>query len=105
MEQEMEVVPNELVKSRRSMSIHSICDPLASSISTLSDHDSEATLNVNDRISMDGDVPKFDSLSPSEEQAVRALEDLRAGNFHFSSRHVLISQIPPCLHRKINKNS
>ena len=88
----MEVVPNEMVKSRRSMSIHSICDPLASSISSLSDHDSEATLNVNDRMSMDGDVPKFDSLSPREEQAVRALEDLRAGNFQFFSRHVLISR-------------
>jgi len=29
---------------------------------------------------MDGDLPKMDSLSPSEEQAVRALEDLRAGS-------------------------
>ena len=105
MEQEMEVVPNEMVKSRRSMSIHSICDPLASSISSLSDHDSEATLNVNDPMSMEGDVPKFDSLSPSEEQAVRALEDLRAGNFPLFSRHVLIPQIRPCLHRKTNKNS
>ena len=92
MEQEMEVVPNnEMVKSRRSMSIHSICDPLASSISTLSDHDSEATLNANERMSMDGELPKFDSLSPSEEQAVRALEDLRAGkNPTFHSRHVLM---------------
>jgi len=85
MEQEMEVLPNnEMVKSRRSMSIHSICDPLASSISTLSDHDSEATLHANERTSMDDDLPKYDSLSPSEEQAVRALEDLRAGNIHFS---------------------
>jgi hypothetical protein len=89
----MEFVPNnEMVKSRRSMSIHSICDPLASSISTLSDHDSEATLNANERTSMDDDLPKYDSLSPSEEQAIRALEDLRAGNIHFFffSRHVLI---------------
>ena len=77
----MDVVPNEMVKSRRSMSIHSICDPLASSISSLSDHDSEATLNGNDHISADGELPKFESLSPSEEQAVRALEDLRAGKF------------------------
>jgi len=80
MEQGMEFVVPELEKRRRSMSIQSICDPLASSISTLSDVDSEATLNVNERISMDGDLPKMDSLSPSEEQAVRALEDLRAGS-------------------------
>ena len=79
MEQDMDIVPTEMIKSRRSMSIHSICDPLASSTSTLSDHDSDATLNVNDRMSFDGEAPKFDSLSPSEEQAVRALEDLRAG--------------------------
>ena len=80
MEQEMDVVPPEMVKSRRSMSIQSICDPLASSTSTISDHDSEATLAVNDPMSLDGgDLPKLDTLSPSEEQAVRALEDLRAG--------------------------
>lgn len=79
MDQDMEYVPPEMVKSRRSMSIHSICDPLASSISTLSDHDSDATLNVNDRMSLDGELPKYDALSASEEQAVRALEDLRAG--------------------------
>lgn len=84
----MDYVPPEIVKSRRSMSIQSICDPLASSISTLSDHDSDATLNVNDRMSLDGELPKYDSLSPSEEQAVRALEDLRAG-IHFMSRLVL----------------
>jgi hypothetical protein len=79
MEQEMEgvVMPAEM-KTRRSMSIHSICDPLASSTSSLSDHDSEATLTFNERTSMD-EMPKMDSLSPSEEQAVRALEDLRAG--------------------------
>jgi len=59
------------------MSIQSICDPLASSVSNLSDHDSEATLTMNDRMSLDEDLPKFDSLSPSEEQAIRALEDLR----------------------------
>jgi hypothetical protein len=80
MEQDMEYVPPETVKTRRSMSIQSICDPLASSISTLSDHDSDATLIVNDPMSMDGEPPKYDTLSPSEEQAVRALEDLRAGN-------------------------
>ena len=79
-ERVMEYVPPETVKTRRSMSIHSICDPLASSISTLSDPDSDATLIVNDPLSMDGEPPKYDSLSPSEEQAVRALEDLRAGN-------------------------
>ena len=79
MEQDLDIVPPERVKSRRSMSIQSICDPLASSTSTLSDHDSDATLNVNDRMFLDGEVPKFDSLSPSEEQAVRALEDIRAG--------------------------
>jgi len=79
MEKEMNTGPPQMVKSRRSMSIQSICDPLASSISTLSDLDSESTLVVNDGTSMDGDVPKLDSLSPSEEQAVRALEDLRAG--------------------------
>jgi hypothetical protein len=92
MEQDMEFVPNEMGKSRRSMSIHSICDPLASSISTLSDQDSEATLNVNERMSMDGELPKYDSLSPSEEQAIRALEDLRAGIILFFTcpRHVLI---------------
>jgi len=84
MEQDMDVSqPEMMVKSRRSMSIQSICDPLASSISTISDHDSEATLNVNDRVSFDGEPPKYDSLSPSEEQAVRALEDLRAGIFFF----------------------
>jgi hypothetical protein len=49
-------------------------------VSTLSDPDSEATLTVSDPMSVDGDLPKLDSLSPSEEQAVRALEDLRAGN-------------------------
>ena len=76
----MDIVPPEMIKSRRSMSIHSICDPVAS----LSDHDSEATLNVNDRMSFDGEAPKFDSLSPSEEQAVRALEDLRAGMHIYS---------------------
>jgi len=77
----MDIVPPEMIKSRRSMSIQSICDPLASSTSTLSDHDSEATLTVNERMSLDGsDLPKLDTLSPSEEQAVRALEDLRAGN-------------------------
>jgi len=79
MAEEMEIVPPEYAKTRRSMSIHSICDPLASSMSTLSDHDSEATLIVSDRVSIDGEPPKFDTLSPSEEQAVRALEDLRAG--------------------------
>lgn len=79
MAEEMDIVPPDYQKTRRSMSIHSICDPLASSISTLSDHDSEATLIVTDRVSIDGDPPKYDSLSPSEEQAVRALEDLRAG--------------------------
>jgi hypothetical protein len=75
----MDIVPPETIKSRRSMSIHSICDPMASSTSTLAEHDSDATLNVHDRKSFDGEAPKFDSLSPSEEQAVRALEDLRAG--------------------------
>ena len=72
-------VPPEMIKSRRSMSIQSICDPLDSSVSNLSDHDSDATLTVNDRMSLDEDLPKYDALSPSEEQAVRALEDLRAG--------------------------
>jgi hypothetical protein len=76
MTEDMDVVPLDYAKTRRSMSIHSICDPLASSTSTLSDHESEATLIVPDH---DGDPPKYDSLSPSEEQAVRALEDLRAG--------------------------
>ena len=76
----MDSVPPEMIKSRRSMSIQSICDPLASSTSSLSDHDSEATLIVSERMSFDGDAPKLDSLSASEEQAVRALEDLqRAG--------------------------
>jgi len=74
----MEAVPPLLVKTRRSMSIHSLCDPLASSVSTLSDVDSDMTLNANDHMSVDGEHPKLDSLSPSEEQAVRALEDLRA---------------------------
>jgi hypothetical protein len=78
-------VPPEMVKSRRSMSIQSICDPLASSVSNLSDHDSEATLTMNDRMSLDEDLPKFDSLSPSEEQAIRALEDLRTGTFSLPS--------------------
>jgi hypothetical protein len=82
MDQGMEFIAPEMEKRRRSMSIQSICDPLASSISTLSDHDSEATLNANDRMSMEGDLPKMDSLSPSEEQAIRALEDLRAGDSH-----------------------
>ena len=78
----MDFIAPEMEKRRRSMSIQSICDPLASSISTLSDHDSEATLNANEQMSMDGDLSKMDSLSPSEEQAVRALEDLRAGDSH-----------------------
>jgi hypothetical protein len=82
MEQGMDFIAPEMEKRRRSMSIQSICDPLASSISTLSDHDSEATLNANEQMSMDGDLSKMDSLSPSEEQAVRALEDLRAGDSH-----------------------
>lgn len=81
----MDFVAPEMEKRRRSMSIQSICDPLASSISTLSDHDSEATLNANEPMLMDGDLPKMDTLSPSEEQAVRALEDLRAGNSHEDS--------------------
>ena len=85
MEQDMDMVPPEIIKSRRSMSIHSICDPLASSTSTLSDHDSEATLTVNDLMTLEGEPPKFDSLSPSEEQAVRALEDLRAGILFFET--------------------
>jgi len=51
---------------------------MASSVSTLSDADSDITLNATERISIDGEHPKLDSLSPSEEQAVRALEDLRA---------------------------
>jgi len=67
-----------MVKTQRSMSIQSLCDPMASSVSTLSDADSDITLNVNERMSIDGERPKLDSLSPSEEQAVRALEDLRA---------------------------
>jgi hypothetical protein len=79
MDRDMNIDPPEMVKSRRSMSIQSLCDPLASSISTASDIDSEATLTGGDRMSFDGDLPKFDSLSPSEEQAIRALEDLRAG--------------------------
>ena len=83
MEQDIDYVPPEIVKSRRSMSIQSICDPLASSISTLSDQDSDATLHVNDRMSLDGEPPKYDTLSASEEQAVRALEDLRAGKPYF----------------------
>jgi hypothetical protein len=87
MADEMDFVPSDYAKTRRSMSIHSICDPLASSTSTLSDHDSEVTLFVTDRVSMDGEPPKFDSLSPSEEQAVRALEDLRAGIAHIDLPH------------------
>lgn len=82
----MDFMAPEMEKRRRSMSIQSICDPLASSISTLSDHDSDATLNANERMSMDSDLPKMDSLSPSEEQAVRALEDLRQGHSHEISR-------------------
>ena len=85
MEQDMDMVSPEIIKSRRSMSIHSICDPLASSTSTLSDHESDATLTVNDPMSFEGEAPKFDSLSPSEEQAVRALEDLRAGILFFEN--------------------
>jgi hypothetical protein len=84
---EMDFAPTDYAKTRRSMSIHSICDPLASSTSTLSDHDSEATLFVTDRVSIDGEPPKFDLLSPSEEQAVRALEDLRAGMSHICLLH------------------
>ena len=88
MDKDMNIDPPEMIKSRRSMSIQSICDPLASSISTASDLDSEATLIVNDRMSLDGDLPKFDSLSPSEEQAVRALEDLRAGTYPVTESHL-----------------
>jgi hypothetical protein len=40
---------------------------------------------MNDRMSLDEDLPKFDSLSPSEEQAIRALEDLRTGTFSLPS--------------------
>jgi len=78
MEQDMEAIIPAERKNQRSMSIHSICDPLASSTSSLSDHDSEATLTYNDRTASMDELPKMDSLSPSEEQAVRALEDLRA---------------------------
>lgn len=70
---------DEIIKSRRSMSIQSICDPLASSAVSISDHDSDVTLVVNERMSIDGgDIAKLDSLSlsPSEEQAIRALEEL-----------------------------
>jgi hypothetical protein len=91
----MDPVPPEMVKSRRSMSIQSICDPLASSISTLSDHDSDATLIVNERMSLDGDLPKFDSLSPSEEQAVRALEDLRAGITKYRIKLIVDTTLSP----------
>lgn len=87
MADEMDFAPSDYAKTRRSMSIHSICDPLASSTSTLSDHDSEATLFVTDRVSMDGEPPKYDSLSPSEEQAIRALEDLHAGMAHICLPH------------------
>src|SRR5271168_2657020 len=69
--------PEEIIKSRRSMSIQSICDPLASSTVSISDHDSDVTLVMNERMSIDGgDIAKLDSLSPSEEQAIRALEEL-----------------------------
>lgn len=79
MQQEMDIDPPQMIKTRRSMSIQSLCDPLASSASTLSDLDSDATLHGNDLLSFDGELPKLDALSASEEQAVRALEDLRAG--------------------------
>lgn len=82
MSQTMDLSSPEMARSRRSMSIQSICDPLASSVSNLSDHDSDATLTVNERMSLDEDLPKLDALSPSEEQAIRALEDLRAGTSH-----------------------
>jgi hypothetical protein len=66
-----ETTSPEHVKSQRSMSIQSICEPV-------SDADSDVTLNGNERLK-EVETAKLGSLSPREEQAVRALEDLRAG--------------------------